>query len=177
MVTKRYVKDYKFSETLAENGRIRTEAVYTGSYYRLTSPERAKAGAVRFFRAFAALWALFVGAMIPESAASRTLYVFFPYAFLAIPLWRVSASLWVLRRAGERMIRSEAEKISPRLSQTARSGAVVSGAVLASLAVMVLASPGRVQVSDLLFAVADGACFAGFLLLCRRGADFSVEEI
>ena len=42
MVTRKYVRDYKFSETLTDKGRLKTEAVYVGAYYRLAEPEAAK---------------------------------------------------------------------------------------------------------------------------------------
>ena len=34
MVTRKYIKDYKFSESVTARGGIRTEAVYVGKYYR-----------------------------------------------------------------------------------------------------------------------------------------------
>ena len=41
MVTRRYIKDYKFSESVTARGGIRTEAVYVGKYYRFEDADGA----------------------------------------------------------------------------------------------------------------------------------------
>ena len=71
MVTRRYIKDYKFSESVTARGGIRTEAVYVGKYYRFEDADGAAKSARLLLPGSLAAWLLFIAALLPKSGASR----------------------------------------------------------------------------------------------------------
>ena len=81
MVTRRYIKDYKFSESVTARGGIRTEAVYVGKYYRFEDADGAAKSARLLLPGSLAAWLLFIAALLPKSGASRLMWVILPFAF------------------------------------------------------------------------------------------------
>lgn len=61
MVTRKYIKDYKLSESVTERGGIRTEAVYVGKHFEFADEAGAKKCARPLLWGGCAAWLLFLG--------------------------------------------------------------------------------------------------------------------
>lgn len=125
MISRKYVKDYKFLERLDSRGRLKTTAVYTGTYYRFRNAPSARAMGRLLFPAMLIAWLLFVGAMIPNSRASHTMYVILPFAFTALPLGFLTKCLWLMKREKEPFIRSVGERFSQQLPGWSLAGTLL----------------------------------------------------
>ena len=172
MVTRKYVRDYKFSETLTDKGRLKTEAVYVGAYYRLAEPEAAKKAARSLLVLLGLAWCIFVGTMIPKTGAMRLTYVILPHAFLALPLGYLSGTAYRTCRAKERFVRSEADKLSGRIAPAAVSGMALSGIALLGEIVSAIVLPERMMGGDLLFGAGDAALLAIMAYAFRNRSRF-----
>ena len=176
MVTKKYVKDYKFSETVTERGRIKTEAVYTGAYFRLKDAPKARKAAKSMLAVMCALWVLFIAALVPRSYASHVIYVLVPYVFAALPLGRLTQSAVCALGAGDKLLRSEKDKISDQFASAAVWLMILSGVPLAGLAVTLLINKIMPAGADVLFAFACAAILGAAAGSFRGRAVFSTEE-
>lgn len=172
MVTRKYVRDYKFSETLTDKGRLKTEAVYVGAYYRLAEPEAAKKAARSLLILLGLAWCIFVGTMIPRTGAMRLTYVILPHAFLALPLGYLFGTAYRACRAKERFVRSEADKLSGRIAPATVSGMALSGIALLGEIVSAIVLPERMMGSDLLFGAGDAALLAIMAYAFRNRSRF-----
>lgn len=172
MVTRRYIKDYKFSESVTARGGIRTEAVYVGKYYRFEDADGAAKSARLLLPGALAAWLLFIAALLPRSGASRLMWVILPFAFSALPLgYMTDSAVYLWRRRGAvRLIRSETDKIAKRLPVCAFWVLVLSGVSVIALAVTAIAAPEKVNACDLIF----GPCAA--LIAALGGAGFARRE-
>ena len=83
--------------------------------------EAAKKAARSLLILLGLAWCIFVGTMIPKTGAMRLTYVILPHAFLALPLGYLSGTAYRTRRAKERFVRSEADKLSGRIAPAAVS--------------------------------------------------------
>lgn len=171
MVTRKYIRDYKLSESVTARGGIRTEAVYVGKRYRFEDEAGAAGCAGWLLWGSCAGWLLFLAALLPRTGASKLMWVILPFAFSALPLGFMTGSALLLRRRrGQLLIRSEADKISRRLPVCAFWLMLLSGVSALGLGVTALAEPGSVNVYDLIF----GPCAA--LNAVLGGCGFAVRE-
>ena len=166
MVTRKYIRDYKLSESVTARGGIRTEAVYVGKYYRFEDADGAAKSARLLLPGSLAAWPL-----LPRSGASKLMWVILPYAFSALPLgYMTDSALLLYRRRGKRLIRSESEKLSKRLPVCAFWVLALAGVSALALGVTALVSPGSVNGYDVIF----GLCAA--LIAALGGYGFAVRE-
>ena len=101
MVTRKYIKDYKLSESVTERGGIRTEAVYVGKHFEFADEAGAKKCARPLLWGGCGAWLLFLGALLPRTGASKLMWVILPFAFSALPLGYMTGSAILLwRRRG-----------------------------------------------------------------------------
>ena len=171
MVTRKYIRDYKLSESVTARGGIRTEAVYVGKYYAFEDAALAERAARLLLLGCCLAWLLFVGALLPRSGASKLMWVILPYAFSALPLgYMTDSALLLYRRRGKRLIRSESEKLSKRLPVCAFWVLALAGVSALALGVTALVSPGSVNGYDVIF----GLCAA--LIAALGGYGFAVRE-
>ena len=171
MVTRKYIRDYKLSESVTARGGIRTEAVYVGKYYAFEDAALAERAARLLLPGCCLAWLLFVGALLPRSGASKLMWVILPYAFSALPLgYMTDSALLLYRRRGKRLIRSESEKLSKRLPVCAFWVLALAGVSVIALAVTAIAAPEKVNAYDLIF----GPCAA--LVAALGGAGFARRE-
>ena len=161
MVTRKYIRDYRFSETVDEKGRIRTEAVYVGKTFRFSEEESAKRSARAMLPMICLGWLAFIAALLPHSTASHTMYAILPFAFIALPLGRLTQTLWLLRGGKTRFIRSEAEKIHPRARSSSASVWILAALALAGEGIAAILS-AKLLFGDLIFALSCAVLlFAG----------------
>ena len=169
MARGRYIKDYRIVESLNGRGGIRLETEYIGApYYFACGAE--KAGKCRKLCAGLCLlgWLSFVGALIPNSAGMRTLYVSLPFAFTALPLGLMTSLLLSALRLKEPMEHRMADRFENRFPAQALGITVLPGVSLAGEGVMLLLGKQMLP-GDGIFALCAAALFScGLALFLQR---------
>jgi len=169
MARGRYIKDYRIVESLNGRGGIRLETEYIGApYYFACGSE--KAGRCRRLCLLLCLggWLLFVGALIPNSAGMRTLYVSLPFAFTALALGLMSSLLLSTLRLKEPMEHRMADRFENRFPAQALAVAVLPGISLAGEGLMLLLGKQMLP-GDGIFSLCAAALFAcGLGLFLQR---------
>lgn len=128
MSRNRYVKDYRLVETVSESGRIKTSYEYIGKEYVFAGEAGQVARDKKIALALCPLlWALFIGAMIPRSEATRSLYIILPYAFTAIALGIATDILFSVCLAKPPMEHRYADRMNNRFPPAALGAAFLPG--------------------------------------------------
>ncbi len=161
MSRNRYVGDYRLVESIDARGRIRTDYEYIGAaYVHAGGADAARRLIGRALGACAVGWAAFVGALIPVSRAGKTLYVLLPFAFAALPLGLMTATLIRVLRAGDRLEHRHADQLENRCPACTFFVALLCAAALIGEAVNLLRG-AQMRPGDAVFA----AC-AALLTAC-----------
>lgn len=156
MSRNRYVGDYRLVESIDGRGRIRTDYEYIGAIYTYTGGAKdARRLLKRALAACAAGAAAYAGALIPVSAAMRTLWVALPFVFEALPLGLTVAALVRALRAGDRLEHRHADQLANRCPACSFFTALLAGIALAGEGVNLIRGVGMLP-GDIAF----GACAA-----------------
>lgn len=166
MSRNRYVRDYRLVETVDERGRIKSDYEYIGAPYRFAGEKAAVARVKRLALALCpVLWLLYLGAMLPQSFAMRTIWVSLPFVFTAPALGVMTDIICSVCLAKEPMEHRFADKLNNRLPPAALAGAFLSGAALLGQLVRLLLGGDR-RGGDWVFLVCAallcGGCLAAF---------------
>lgn len=163
MAKKKYVRDYEISETIDEKGRVRSVPIYVGSYFCFCDAAAAKKSGRLLAPAAALGWLAYIMALWLPSGAGKLMYVILPFVFAAVPLWYVSSAVAALLRAGDKLKRSEAEKVSGNLPSASVFGIILTAAALLAEGITAIAAPEKLNSSDIAFS-------AGAVILCAEFA-------
>ena len=171
MARGKYIKDYRIVESLNAHGGIRTETEYIGAPYYFTrgAEEAGKTRRIALLLCLAG-WAAFIGALIPSSAAMRTLYVSLPFAFAALPLFMLSDLLVTNLRVKEPMEHRTADKFENRFPALAMAAFVLPAAALVGLVIRFFVDRSTMLPGDGIFAL----CAA--LLICCGAFAFGLRK-
>lgn len=163
MAVDKYSRDYRIVETVDEKGRIRSEAEYIGAAYGFAAEGETARRALRRSALFCLLgWLGFLGPLLFQSTAMRTLVAALPFAFSALPLWLLSGAVFSGLRAKEPFDRRTADRLTSRFPAAAVFTAALPGVSLIARLVSAL-------VRHVSFLPGDGAFAVGALLLCAAG--------
>lgn len=168
MAKKKYVRDYEISETIDEKGRVRSVPIYVGSYFCFCDAAAAKKSGRLLAPAAALGWLAYIMALWLPSGAGKLMYVILPFVFAAVPLWYVSSAVAALLRAGDKLKRSEAEKVSGNLPSASVFGIILTAAALLAEGITAIAAPEKLNSSDIAFAVGAVILCAVFALAFSR---------
>lgn len=168
MAKKKYVRDYEISETIDEKGRVRSVPVYVGSYFCFCDPAAAKKSGRLLAPAAALGWLAYIMALWLPSGAGKLMYVILPFVFAAVPLWYVSSAVVALLRAGDKLKRSEAEKVAGNLPSASVFGIILTAVALIAEGVTAIAAPEKLNAADIAFAAGAGILCAAFVLSFSR---------
>ena len=163
MAKKKYVQDYEISETIDEKGRVRSVPIYVGSYFCFCDAAAAKKSGRLLAPAAALGWLAYIVALWLPSGAGKLMYVILPFVFAAVPLWYVSSAVAALLRAGDKLKRSEAEKVAGNLPSASVFGIILTAVALIAEGVTAIAAPEKLNAADIAFA-------AGAVILCAAFA-------
>lgn len=168
MAKKKYVRDYEISETIDEKGRVRFVPVYVGSYFCFCDAAAAKKSRPLLLAAVLLGWIAYVMALWLPSGAGKLMYVILPFVFAAVPLWYVSSAVVALLRAGDKLKRSEAEKVAGNLPSASVFGIILTAVALIAEGVTAIAAPEKLNAADIAFAAGAGILCAAFVLSFSR---------
>lgn len=168
MAKKKYVRDYEFSDTLDSKGRVKSVPVYVGAYFRFCDAAAAKKSGRILAPAAVVGWLAYLAALWLPSGAGKLMYVILPFVFSVVPLWYVSTAVFALLRAGDKLKRSEAEKVSGNLPSASVFGIILTAAALLAEGITAIAAPEKLNSSDIAFAVGAVILCAVFALAFSR---------
>jgi hypothetical protein len=117
MIFGKYNKDYELRETISQNGRTVSEAVYVGSYYRFKSDPQELSQVKKL--AFCMTAVSILSCLVPLFAVGDILlkwYVMVPMIFTIVPISQLV--LWTARvfTAKEKVTRRGKDQLSERLA-------------------------------------------------------------
>ena len=170
MARRKYLKDYRIVETLNERGGIRTSSEYVGRPYRFRDPQAAE-GMKKLLPGLCILsWLAFIAALLPDSAASRTVYVSIPFLFAAIPLGMLTERAITLLRGRLPLEHRSADRYNNWIGGGSLMTALLSGISLAGELISFCIGGRDFTWGDAVFAA------GALILLCcglvlRRGRD------
>ena len=163
----RYVGDYRIVESIDERGRIRSDYEYIGAPYVYAEGVRTvKAARLRAAMGCLVGWAAWVAALLPLSAAMRTLYVALPFAFDAVPLALATGIAARLFREKEPFEHRHADQLENRAPACTFFAMLLSGAALVGEGVNALRGMALLP-GDAVFS-AGAAILLACGLLCHR---------
>lgn len=161
MSRNRYVKDYRLVETVSERGHISSSYEYIGDpYYFAGEPGHVKRDKKLAMALCPLLWALYLGAMLPQSFAMRTMFISLPFIFTALPLGILSDIVFSVCPAKEPLEHRHADKIENRLPPAALAAAFLPGAALIAELIRLLLG-GAFRGGDLVFLICAALLTAG----------------
>ena len=116
MAKNRYHKDYELLEFFDEKGRLKRQTRYIGKEFVFAGGQaEAKKQGKKFLMLLIAGWICFIGAMIPNSMAMRTLFIALPFVFTA-PVLVLATDLGItIIRMQVPMERRHADRMDNRL--------------------------------------------------------------
>lgn len=177
MAGKKHIKDYRLVETVDERGRIHTSHEYIGSYYRFALEADELRREKRLYLALCAVAAAaFLAALVPRSAATRTLYTALPFVFSALPLGIAVEALVTVFRAKPPLESIHVTRLERRVPASLLSAAVLSGVSLPGELVSLFIGVSMTA-GDIVFSLCAAVeCAACLWMFTRRGR-LSVTEI
>ena len=115
MAKNRYHKDYELLESFDEKGRLKRQTRYIGKAFAFAAGEaQAKKQGKKLLLLLGVCWVCFIGAMIPNSMAMRSLFVALPFVFTAPLLVMATDLCLTILRVGQPMERRHAERMDNR---------------------------------------------------------------
>lgn len=170
MAKGKYIKDYRIVESLNGRGGIRVETEYIGApYVFVEGLEKAKRIRNLALLLCLAGWIAFVGALIPNSAGMRKLYISLPFAFAALPLGMMSSMLLGALGMKEPMEHRLADRFENRFPALGLGMTVLPAVSLIGEGILWL-SGGELLPGDAIFAPCAALLFAcGLACFAQRG--------
>ena len=156
MGNKKYRSDYTLRYDADEKGRIKADAVYTGSRYRFAADEQTRLrSAKRTVLFVAAAWLAWLLPLLVKSAASHAFYIIFPQVGSGIALWYLTLGAAAFLRGGESLSRQQSEQLQNRLG----GGCAVSMmlAAVSFVGCVVFLLQNGAAAGDILFALGAAA--------------------
>ena len=171
-----YVKDYRLVESVNERGRIKTSYEYIGAdYYYLAAPSAVKAARRRALVFGVLGWLGFLGALLPESGAMRTIWVSLPFAFAALPLGMLLDLALTTFFRKEPLEHRHADKLENRWPPVCLAAAALPAIALAGQLVRLLTG-AAMKTGDLIFSLGAALSLVCALLCFRLRKSFAVRK-
>ena len=165
MARNRYVRDYRLLENFDERGKVSFSTEYIGGeYFTAASPADVRKAKRQLTCVCGVGWLALIGALIPVSTASKSLWAVLPLVFSAIPLWQLSGVVLDRHDPETSMRRKQAERLENRLPAASMFLMILPGAALIGEGLNLML--GRALISgDVWFSAGTAA-----LLVCGAAA-------
>lgn len=176
-MARKYVKDYRPTDSLDAHGKLHTEYTYVGgSFYRLSDAQTFR----RRSRLLAVLcvlgWIFWLVPLLFNNGAMHLFFISYPFIFCALTLWMLSMAAYTALTAPDPMKHKQSDKLTNWLPGTALATAILSGIALIGLPVAVIFRIGTLNAYDWLFGgCALALCGVGITAFTQRGF-FRTEE-
>ena len=161
------MSDYRIVESIDGRGRVKSEYEYIGAPWVYAEDARVVRAARRRVAACGAVGlAAWVAALIPLSAATRTLYVIMPFIFAAPPLAMIIGLAWRLYRLKPPFEHRHADQLANRGPACSFLVALIAAVALAGEGINLLRRVPLLP-GDALFC-AGAAILLACGLICHR---------
>lgn len=118
MSDRKYTSDYVLEEHLGPDGKLQTNRIYRGTYYRFIRPQtQIRQLGSRLLIMSALVLVLMLPLLFNNSQIGRTFYVLLPMAFVLIPLYQLAAVGWRLKTWELPLTRQQKDLTQGRLHQ------------------------------------------------------------
>ena len=170
MARKKYIRDYRLIETIDERGRIRSDYEYIGKDYVYVLDEADVRREKRTLLVLVAVgWLAFLGALLPNAAGMRALYVALPFLFSAVPLGVMTDTLLTAAPVSGPLRHQQADMLENRYPPAALWTAILPGAALLGELVRLLLG-AAMSGGDIPFSLCAAVLIgAGAYAFSRRG--------
>lgn len=170
-MAKKYVKDYRLTDSVNTRGKLHTECEYIGGYFFFSADAEGVRRKARLLGVFcAAGWACWLAPLFCNNGAMHIPFISFPYLFAALSLWLMSTAAYTALTAKEPMKRRQADRLRTWIPGTSLATAILSGIALLGIAISLIFQIGSLNSFDWLF----GSCAA--LLFTISVAVFSIRK-
>lgn len=167
MGNKKYRSDYKLRYDADDKGRIKADAVYTGSLYRFAAEEQTRLRAAKRTVLFAAgAWLAWLLPLLVKSGAAHAFYVIFPQVGSGIALWYLTLGAAAFLRGGEPLSRKQSEQLQNRLGGGCAVSMMLAAVSFVGCAVFMLRNGAAA--GDVLFAFCAAMQFGCCLMASRE---------
>jgi hypothetical protein len=177
MVTKKYANDYRLENVLAPGGKLKTVAVYRGSYFRFLAPAESIRRLKYLYLGSAVLAAGFWLALmfLNLRRAEGSWALLLPAGIGIFAMFYEGCGIWRLFTAGEKVTREHNDKLYKRLSAASMCHLILGGLGAVGGVVLLLRNPFRVlYLIAVLLCAAWGLCAVPMFILRSR---LQMEEI
>lgn len=176
-MAKKYVKDYRRSDSWDAGGRLSSEYEYIGgSFYRLTDAPTAK----RKSRLLAGLcvlgWLCWLLPLLFNNGAMHLFYISYPFIFCALTLWMLSMAAYTALTAPDPMKHKQSDRLTGWLPGTALATAILSGIALIGLFIALIFHLGTLNAYDWLFGSCAAVLCAASITAFSQRRFFRTEE-
>ncbi len=176
-MARKYIKDYRLVETIGEGGRIRTDYEYIGDAYGyVREDESVAASRRRALYLCGAGWLLFIGALLPDSAAMETIWISLPFLFAALSLGILTEALITAPKPGKPMEHRQADRLENRFGSSAAFVIGLAGIALPGEIVNFLLGRALGWEDGVFCLCAAGLAAIGVLLFRRRN-EFETQKV
>lgn len=174
---RKYVKDYRRSESADAGGRLRAEYEYIGgSFYR--TADAVDAGKYSILLAVFCVigWVCWLVPLLFNNGAMHQFYISYPFIFAALTLWMLSMAAYTAVTVKEPMKRKQADRLRNWIPGTSLATAILSFIALAGTVITMIVRPDLFNSFDWLFiACAAVLCGIGVTVFTLRKF-FKTEE-
>ncbi len=174
---RKYIKDYRPSETEGVGGRLRTEYEYVGGdFYRTADAATAKKTSILLAALCGIGWACWLVPLLFPNGAMHLFYISYPFIFAALTLWLLSMAAYTAVTAPDPMIRKQSDRLTNWIPGTSLATAILSGIAAVGTVVMRIIRPDAFNAYDWLFLpCAVVLCIIGITVFILRKY-FRTEE-
>lgn len=176
-MARKYIKDYRQTESLDARGKLRSEYEYVGgSFYRVADAQTAKHRTRILIELCALGWLCWLVPLLFNNGAMHLFFISYPFIFCALTLWMLSTAAYTALTAPDPMKHKQSDKLTNWLPGTSLATAILSGISLIGLLVAVIFRIGTLNAYDWLFGICAAlVCGAGILAFTQRSF-FRTEE-
>lgn len=176
-MSKKYVKDYRLSDSPDANGRLRTEYEYVGgSFYRTAEASVAKQKSILLAVLCGIGWVCWLVPLLFNNGAMHLFYISYPFIFTALTLWLLSMAAFTALTAKEPLKHKQSDRLTNWIPGTSLATAILSGIALIGVIVTLIFWPEKLNGFDWMFgACAAVLCADGIVAFCQRRF-FQTEE-
>lgn len=177
MSRNRYVGDYRIVESIDGRGRVKSGYAYVGAPWAYAETAEVVRAARRNVTVCALVgWGAYVAALLPVSAATRTLFVSMPFILAAIPLAMIAALAWDLFRLKAPFEHRHADRLENRGPACSFFAILLSAIALAGEGINALRGVELLP-GDAIFCGGAAALFACALVCHRQWKRLKCREI
>lgn len=176
-MSKKYVKDYRLSDSVDASGKLHSEYQYIGgSFYRTAEPSVARHESVLLAVLCGIGWVCWLLPLLFNNGAMHQFYISYPYIFAALTLWLLSMAAYTALTAPDPMTHKQSDKLTNWIPGTSLATAILSGIALVGTVVTMIVRPDLFNSFDWLFiACAAVLCGIGVTVFTLRKF-FKTEE-